>query len=236
MNPAQLHQDFLPTDLVLQLVRDMAPDQYPEKIALVEAHAAKVVAQYDPEVLAIRLHNEIGFIYWDAGRWEDAIFHYEKVTAALKPGDHPFLYFHVACTMIQCHRHLENYPAALACAGQALEVIDQANSPFQSLTVLKEYVLTLEAAGQSFDTRHIPLLDHIHATLQFPPLQATDPIGKVKEMNELNRLWNRRLSSIQIESQTPEAKRAALRDFAATCPIGWYQDHVKDQFLNHEIF
>ncbi|TND05111.1 MAG: hypothetical protein FD123_3731 [Bacteroidetes bacterium] len=234
MNPQHLQKDFLPKELVLRLVRDIPRENYAEKISLLNKYINEVKDTTDPDVLTVRANNEMGFIYWDAGQYEPAVRHYEKVLEVLAPPDYPFLYFHVSCMLIRCCRLIKQFELSMKWAENTLDKLDHTDSGFEKLNVLGEYADLLTGSGTPFNTKHLPVIDSIIRDLEFPETPADDPVQRINLLRALNKKWNRKLGSMHLAD--PEKKEeliAALKDYAASCEIGWYKKYAEKRL--HEM-
>ena len=109
MNIKDLNKDFLPRELVLKLFTEIPKEKINQRINLVANYAETIKGSMETEAFEVRLHDQFGFIYWEAGSYTKAIEHYTLAIKILRPVDYPFLYFHIVCLLIRCNRLLDKY-------------------------------------------------------------------------------------------------------------------------------
>ncbi|AWW30712.1 hypothetical protein DN752_11565 [Echinicola strongylocentroti] len=229
MNKAQLQRGCMPKELVLKLNQDLSPSDWKEKIRLLEEFFASQEDKMDADVLFIRKNEKFAFYYWEAEQYELSIIHYEKALTLLQPTDYPFLYHFITLQLITCYRHLGKYDAALVWFETALVNFTEENHSFELLNLLKSYVDILEATDGFFDENHMPFIQRVVADAGFP--QPDDnPKTAIKSLSAMHLEWNMKLSMLYIDSNDGKIDRkTALKEYAATCPIGWYRDYAKER-------
>lgn len=229
---AQLQRDFLPKEIVLQLYRDIARDDYSTKISVVSNYANTLTDTWDCTILNLRLNNEIAFFFWDAEEYPMAIQHYLKVVEVLKPEDYPSLYFFIIGQLIRCNRHILNFSESLKWADLAFSQINHTHSSFEKLNILKEYVDLLEDSKEAFSIKYIPVITTVIEDLGFPEV-LEDPKVTVNSMKDRNKFWNRKMSKITLmDRNNPQAQIEALEEFQKTCEIGWYKNFAAEMLQN----
>ena len=227
MNIKDLNKDFLPRELVLKLFTEIPKEKINQRINLVANYAETIKGSMETEAFEVRLHDQFGFIYWEAGSYTKAIEHYTLAIKILRPVDYPFLYFHIVCLLIRCNRLLDKYSDSLNWAEEAFENIEHADSPFQVLTVLNEYVTFIESANISFNPIYTKIAKAVFIKLGFT-FKFLDPIETIKLMKKKNLNWNKKLNQIKRESRgksSSENKKAYL-EYKDSVEIKWYADYA----------
>lgn len=222
-----LNKDFLPRELVLNLFTEIPKEKVNQRINLVANYAKTIKGSMETEAFEVRLHDLFGFIHWEAGSYAKAIEHYALVVKILQPIDSPFLYFHIVCLLIRCNRLLDKYSDSLSWAEKAFENIEHADSSFQVLNVLNEYVTFIESANISFNPIYTKIAKTVFIKLGFT-FKFSDPIETIKLMKKINLKWNKKLSQITIESRgksSSENKNAYL-EYKDSVEIKWYADYA----------
>ncbi|SHM79463.1 Tetratricopeptide repeat-containing protein [Cyclobacterium lianum] len=229
MNKDQLTSDFLPKEIVLKLYRDIPIWDYQQQIELVNSYAETIIESMDPDVYAVKLHNQIGFCYCQAGRYPQAIAHFKKVIEHLAPSHHPSLYFHVIGLVIRSNRQMKEFGEAIYWAEIGLYNLDNAKSSFERLNILAGYVDVLKEAYEPFNQAYERIITHVIADLGFPET-PTDPIETVNALRTTNHIWNRKLSDLEVSlahSKDDEQIISALENFRQHCPIEWYRKYAE---------
>ncbi|SEI75738.1 hypothetical protein SAMN05192553_101136 [Cyclobacterium xiamenense] len=152
----------------------------------------------DPDVLYVKLRKQIGFCYWQANAHVEAIIHFQKVTENLAQYLHPSLYFQVVGLLIRCNWQIQEFRKALYWAEIPLKNQEATSSTFEKLTNRKEYTDVLTDFNEPFHKDYEPIIGCVIAYLGFrePP---TDPIETINTIRTTNRIWNRKLSVIELE-------------------------------------
>jgi tetratricopeptide (TPR) repeat protein len=228
MKKDQYKKEFLPKEIVLKLRIDIPTSDYNKKIELIKSYSDTIKETFDKKVFEVRLHNEIGFCYWEAGEFSLAILHFQKVIDKLKPQDYPSLYFLVIGLLIRCNRLISDFPESYHWIEIAFKNIFFAESPFDRLNILHEYVDVLIAVNKPFNYDYNKIIEEVIADLGFPE-QFTDPVETIISMRNTNLTWNRKLSEITLMQR--EDKNSLIRayeNYMQNCPIGWYKNDAKD--------
>lgn len=230
MNVDQLTSDFLPKELLFKLYRDIPFGDYRQQIELVHSYAKTLKADMDPEVFDIKLHHQIGSLYWEAGVYPDAIAHLIKVMKGLAPHHHPSLYFQVIGLLIRCNRQMQEFGRAFYWAEIALNKLEATKSSFEKLNILAEYVDVLSDANEPFNKEYEPVIQDVIVDLGFPE-RVADSMETVNTMRATNHIWNRKLSEVELSladlEDTNQIVRA-LDNFRQNCPIKWYRNYAEN--------
>lgn len=236
MKLEELQKDFLPKETVLKLALDVPRENYAKKLEILDHYINQVKNSIDPDILLIKSNQEKGFIYWDAEKYDLAIGHYEKVLEILAPSDSPFSYYHVTCMLILCNRLIKQFGPAIRWAETALCNLNNTDSSFyDKLSILTAYTDLLNEAGMPFNEKYIPIIDSTIRELGFPPLPATEPIDRIKIISQEHKKWNQRLMKISLISrENKEELTTALRDYIASCEIGWYKKYAAQKLQKIE--
>lgn len=230
MNTDQLTADFLPKEIVLKLYREIPNGDYQQQIDLVNSYAETIKASMDPDVYAVKLHHQIGFCYWEAGAYPQAILRFKKVIENLAPHQHPSFYFQVIGLLIRCNRMLSEFGESFYWIEVAFNNLEATASSFEKLNILKEYVDVLTDANEPFNKDYEPIIEHIISDLGFPQ-KLIDPIETVIAMRETNHIWNRKLGELELSQAQIEDTNQIIQDyenFRKYCPIEWYRKYAEN--------
>jgi tetratricopeptide (TPR) repeat protein len=235
MNSKELQKDFLPKEIVLKLMLDIPRGNYAEKLALLDNYIDQVKDSFEPDILLVKSNNEKGLIYWDAKKYDLAIRHYEKVLEILGPSDYPFLYFHITYLLITCYRLTKQFGPSMQWAETALNNLDCTNSSFDKLITLTAYADLLAEAGLPFNERNTALIDIVIQELEFPSIPVVEPIERIKIISQEHKRWNQQLSKLHLIPRENKAEIiAALKDYVASCEIGWYKKYAAQRLKRIE--
>ncbi|UCS92155.1 tetratricopeptide repeat protein [Echinicola marina] len=224
----QFNREFLPREIVLKLVRDFGAEQFEQKINLIKDYTRTIKSSFDSRVFKTRYNNEIGFIYWEAQQYESAIPFFRKAIENLNPEDAPFLYFHIIGLLIRCNRHINNYSASFTWVDRAINNLDAAESSFQRLNILGEYTDLLNETNEKFDYDPKMILQIIE-DLGFPK-QIYNPKETIDSMRRTNKIWNRKLSEIELMGKTDKDSLISIYiQFKKDCPIKWYCGYADEK-------
>ncbi|MCF0059093.1 hypothetical protein [Dyadobacter sp. CY356] len=228
MKLEELQKSFLPKEIFLKLVRDIPRENYAEKLELLDDYINQVKDFFDPDILFVRSNNEIGFIYWEAEKYDLAIIHYEKVLEILGPADYPFLYFNITYILIVCYRSLKQFSPSMQWADIAINNLTCTESTFSDkLSTLSAYMDLLNDAGRPFNEKYTPIIDNVIQEMEFPPVSVVDPLERIKIISQEHKKWNQRLMKVSLMStENKEENITALKDYIATCEIGWYKKYA----------
>lgn len=228
MKSEELQKSFLPKEIVLKLALDIPRENYTEKIEILDHYINQVKDSFDPDILLIKSNQEKGFIYWDAEKYDLAIKQYEKVLEILGPSHYPFLYFHITYMLILCYRLLKQFGPSMQWAETALNNLTCTESSFSDkLSTLTAYMDLLNDAGRPFNEKYTPIIDNVIHEMEFPPVSAVDPLERIKITSHEHKKWNQRLSKVQLSGiENKEELITALKDYIASCDIGWYKKYA----------
>ncbi|PIQ19789.1 MAG: hypothetical protein COW65_18735 [Cytophagales bacterium CG18_big_fil_WC_8_21_14_2_50_42_9] len=236
MNLIELQKDFLPKEIVLKLIRDVPKENYSEKLEILDNYINQVKDSFDADILLIKSNQEKGFIYWDAGKFDLAIKHYENVLEILAPADSPFIYFHIACMLITCYRLIEQFGSSMEWAETALGNLNSTDSSFYNkLSILTAYTDLLNETGTPFREKYTAIIDDLVQELEFPPVPVVEPIQKIKIISQEHKKWNQQLMQVHlIGMENKEKLITALKVYVASCEIGWYKKYAEQTLIRIE--
>lgn len=228
MNSEELKTDFLPKEIVLKLVRDIPRENYAEKFAILDEYVNRVKDSFDPDVISIKSNQEKGFIYWDAEKYDLAVIHYEKVLEILGPSDYPFLYFSITYMLITCYRLLKQFGPSMQWAETALDNLTCTNTSFDDkLSILTAYTDLLNEVDIPFNEKYTTIIEKVIQESDFPPVSAVGPLERIKIINREHKKWNQKLMKISLISrENRDELTTALKDYIASCEIGWYKKYA----------
>ena len=228
MNLEELKKDFLPKEIVLKLMLDVPRENYAEKLEILDNYINQVKDSFEPDILLIRSNNQIGFIYWEAEKYDLAIKHYEKVLEILSASDYPFLYFHIAYMLITCYRLTKQFGPSMQWAETALNNLNDTDSSFYGkLGILTAYIEVLHEADMPFNEKYAAIIDNVIVQMEFPPISTDEPIERIKIINQEHKKWNQRLMKADVIGKENKGELiTALKDYVASCDIGWYKKYA----------
>lgn len=236
MNLGELKKDFLPKEIILKLMLDIPRENYSEKLEILDNYINQVKDSFEQDILLIKSNNQKGFIYWEAEKYNLAIKHYEKVLEILGPSDYPFLYFHIAYMLITCYRLTKQFGPSMQWAETALNNLNCTDSSFgDKLGILTAYTELLEEAGRPFNEKYTEIIDNVIQELEFPPVSAVEPIKRIKKISQEHKKWNQQLMKVDLISRENKGElTTALKDYVASCEIGWYKKYAAQRLKRIE--
>jgi tetratricopeptide (TPR) repeat protein len=230
MKKEQFNREFLPKEIVLKLLREIPPTNCEQKIKLIKNYTQTIKESFDSDVFEVRFNNEIGLCYWEAKEYALAESHFRKVNI-LKPQHYPFLYFLVVGLLIRCNRLISNYVESFYWVDIAVSNIIFADSSFDKLNILKEYVDLLTDTKQAFNHNYNKIIIEIINDLGFPE-GLTNPIDTVNSMRNTNLTWNRKLSEIGLTDKKDINSLIKLYEsYKEKCPVEWYKKYAEEAII-----
>lgn len=215
---------------------DVPRENYAEKLEILDDYINHVKNSFEPNILLVKSNQEKGFIYWEAEKYDSAIKHYEKVLEVLGPSDYPFLYFHIASVLITCYRLTKQFGPSMQWAETALNNLNYTDSSFyDKLGILTAYTELLHEADMPFNEKYTAIIDNVILQMEFPPVSADEPIERIKIINQEHKKWNQRLMKVDVIGKENKGELiTALKDYVASCDIGWYKKYAAQKLEKTE--
>lgn len=224
MNCEQLQKDFFPPELMLKLVGNET--QLHDKLTLINDYIAEVRDFYDEEVLQIIQNNQLGFSYWLAEKYEQAIKHFKLVVENMHPEDNSPLFFLALNLIIRSNRMLSKIEEALNWSIHALDYSHFATANYKLIN-LKEYAELLIDFKGNFDDKYIPVIQSVIDFFGIPA-EVINPLDTVKLIHKMHSFWAKKLTVLEANFRESDLDLMIMEyeAYTSSCEIEWYREYA----------